>query len=191
MSGDAVVVHGRVRLDVWKREDGQTSVSWVVDAGFVGHDLNRGSSTFTKRIGTGADELANDEAVREMRHTMGVDGPQLTSSGEVVEPGPSSGGEADDSSVPHPPASATTVCRRCAPDLPYTVTELRPLSAVVAAASWLSASVLIDATSMEVDSGTARDLAPLQCPGRRHARRCRRTACRHRSAGAVADRRQG
>ena len=46
------------------------------------------------------------------------------------------------------------------PDLPYTVTELRPLSAAAAAASWLSASAVIDATSMDVDGGTTRDFAP-------------------------------
>ena len=57
-------------------------------------------------------------------------------------------------------ASATTVCRSRAPDLPYTVTELRPLSAAAAAASWLSASAVIDATSMDVDGGTTRDFAP-------------------------------
>lgn len=46
--GDAVIVHGRVRVDVWKRENQPESVSWVVDATFVGHDLTRGTSTFTK-----------------------------------------------------------------------------------------------------------------------------------------------
>ena len=40
--GDAVVVHGRVRVDVWEREGQPASVTWVVDATFVGHDLNQG-----------------------------------------------------------------------------------------------------------------------------------------------------
>ncbi len=40
--GDAVVVHGRVRVDVWEREGHPPSVTWIVDATFVGHDLNRG-----------------------------------------------------------------------------------------------------------------------------------------------------
>jgi hypothetical protein len=47
-----------------------------------------------------------------------------------------------------------TVCRRRAPDLPYTVTELRPLSAVVALLSWSSTSAVIDAMSIKVDVGT-------------------------------------
>jgi single-strand DNA-binding protein len=46
--GDAVVVHGRVRVDVWEREGKPNSVSWIVDATFVGHDLNRGTSSFLK-----------------------------------------------------------------------------------------------------------------------------------------------
>jgi single-strand DNA-binding protein len=46
--GDPVVVHGRVRVDTWEREDKSTGVKWVIDATFVGHDLNRGTSGFVK-----------------------------------------------------------------------------------------------------------------------------------------------
>ncbi len=46
--GDAVVVHGRVRVDVWEREGMPASVTWVVDATFVGHDLTKGTSSFEK-----------------------------------------------------------------------------------------------------------------------------------------------
>jgi hypothetical protein len=41
-----------------------------------------------------------------------------------------------------------SVCRKRAPGLPYTVTELRPPPAVVALASWSAASALIDVTSI-------------------------------------------
>jgi single-strand DNA-binding protein len=34
--GDAVVVHGRVRVDVWEREGQPPSVTHVVEASFVG-----------------------------------------------------------------------------------------------------------------------------------------------------------
>lgn len=54
--GDAVVVHGRVRVDVWEREGQPASVSWQVDATFVGHDLNRGSSAFLKSVRHGLSE---------------------------------------------------------------------------------------------------------------------------------------
>ena len=60
--GDAVVVHGRVRVDVWEREDKSTAVSWIVDATFVGHDLNRGTSRFAKTT----------RAVREPGETDGT-----------------------------------------------------------------------------------------------------------------------
>ena len=46
--GDAVVVHGRLRVDTWTREDGSTSTTVVLDATSVGHDLNRGTSTFAR-----------------------------------------------------------------------------------------------------------------------------------------------
>jgi len=46
--GDAVIVHGRLRTETWKREDDQLSNALVVDASFVGHDLTRGTSTWLK-----------------------------------------------------------------------------------------------------------------------------------------------
>ncbi|MGH3412369.1 MAG: single-stranded DNA-binding protein [Marmoricola sp.] len=48
--GDAVVVHGRVRVDTWQRDGQPPSTSWFVDAVFVGHDLNRGTSRFAKGV---------------------------------------------------------------------------------------------------------------------------------------------
>ena len=48
--GDPVVVHGRLRVDVWT-EDQPASVTYVVEATFVGHDLNRGTSAFARRRG--------------------------------------------------------------------------------------------------------------------------------------------
>jgi single-strand DNA-binding protein len=84
--GDAVVVHGRVRVDVWEREDRGKSVTWIVDAQQVGHDLTKGTSTFLKSS-SGATDPTQDEAVKEMLHSYDVDGPQLDSSGsERVEP---------------------------------------------------------------------------------------------------------
>ena len=46
--GEPVLVHGRLRTDVWKREDGDVSTTYVVDALYVGHDLSRGTATFTR-----------------------------------------------------------------------------------------------------------------------------------------------
>src|SRR3954454_5073046 len=83
--GDAVVVHGRVRVDVWEREDKTSSVSWIIDATFVGHDLNRGTSAFLKTLRQMRDPRETEE-VREMVHAYEPDGPQLDSAGEPVPP---------------------------------------------------------------------------------------------------------
>lgn len=82
--GDAVVVHGRVRVDVWEREGQPPSVTWVVEAAFVGHDLNRGTTTFAKSARTAATPDESPE-VREVVHGYPADGPQLDHTGEPVE----------------------------------------------------------------------------------------------------------
>jgi single-strand DNA-binding protein len=82
--GDPVVVHGRVRVDVWEREGQPPSVSWIVDATFVGHDLNRGTAVFVKTARSGAPDPI-DEAVREMLHAYDPVGPKLDADGNAVE----------------------------------------------------------------------------------------------------------
>lgn len=81
--GDAVFVHGRLRTDVWEREDGQSSTTYVVDATFVGHDLNRGTSAFLRS--SRADRAEHDdESQNELKaiiHQQPEDLPQLTSDG--------------------------------------------------------------------------------------------------------------
>lgn len=47
-SGDAVVVHGRADSRSWTNADGVEITSMEIDAAFVGHDLNRGTSAFTR-----------------------------------------------------------------------------------------------------------------------------------------------
>ena len=83
--GDAVIVHGRVRVDVWEREGMPNSVQWVIDASFVGHDLTKGTSSFVKTARATKDPR-EDEAVREMVHAYDADGPQLDSAGDPVIP---------------------------------------------------------------------------------------------------------
>ena len=46
--GDPVVVHGRLSAQTWTNTAGIEVTSFEVDAVFVGHDLNRGTSAFTK-----------------------------------------------------------------------------------------------------------------------------------------------
>lgn len=46
--GDAVVVHGRLNAETWTNKAGVQVTSFDVDAYTVGHDLNRGTSAFTR-----------------------------------------------------------------------------------------------------------------------------------------------
>jgi single-strand DNA-binding protein len=46
--GDPVVLLGRLNAEVWTNKAGIEVSSLSVDATFVGHDLNRGTSQFTK-----------------------------------------------------------------------------------------------------------------------------------------------
>lgn len=48
--GDPVVVHGRLTADVWTREDGVSVTQYVVVATSLGHDLNHGTSLYTKPV---------------------------------------------------------------------------------------------------------------------------------------------
>lgn len=46
--GDAVVVHGRLKLSTWLDGNGVEQQTWEVVATAVGHDLNRGTSRFVR-----------------------------------------------------------------------------------------------------------------------------------------------
>jgi single-strand DNA-binding protein len=86
--GDPVLVHGRLRTDVWEREDGKTSVSPVVEALHIGHDLSRGVAVFTKapRAERLEAEEESDPVVKEMIHDQSFGTPQLDSWGQPKEP---------------------------------------------------------------------------------------------------------
>jgi single-strand DNA-binding protein len=47
-SGDPVVVHGRLSAETWTNKAGLEVTSMEIEATFVGHDLSRGVSTFTR-----------------------------------------------------------------------------------------------------------------------------------------------
>lgn len=52
---DPVVVHGKLSAHVWTNKAGLEVTTFEVEAAFVGHDLNRGTSTFQRhRTGTPA-----------------------------------------------------------------------------------------------------------------------------------------
>ena len=63
--GDPVVVHGRLNAQLWSNSAGREVTSYDVEAVVVGHDLNRGTSTFVRPprpLGEGADGPADDDA---------------------------------------------------------------------------------------------------------------------------------
>ncbi len=88
--GDPVLVHGRLRADVWERTDGQSSVTYVVEALHVGHDLARGTSQFMRSTApTRPEEDEAQAVVKEILHDQPGDLPQLDGDGQVRElPGP-------------------------------------------------------------------------------------------------------
>ena len=48
--GDPVVVHGKLKAQVWTNSAGIEVTSFEVEASFVGHDLNRGISEFSRNV---------------------------------------------------------------------------------------------------------------------------------------------
>ncbi|MGH3509646.1 MAG: single-stranded DNA-binding protein [Nocardioidaceae bacterium] len=84
--GDPVIVHGRLQVDVWDR-DGVQSISPVVQALYVGHDLNRGRSLFTRATPPERAETDDDAeaALKELIHDPGHESPQLDSEGKPRE----------------------------------------------------------------------------------------------------------
>ena len=90
--GDPVVVHGRLRTDVWEREDGQQ----LGDLRRRG-DLRRPrpdpghQRRSSRRPGPSATDAEDetDQAVKELVHDSARDLPQLDSSASAAEPRPS------------------------------------------------------------------------------------------------------
>ena len=92
--GDAVIVHGRLRSETWKREDGQHTTTLLVEASLVGHDLYRGTSVFLRTNRPERQESDPHDELAEMMHRGADDNSQRDSWGNPV---PSSGepGEPD------------------------------------------------------------------------------------------------
>src|SRR3954454_7715152 len=60
--GDPVVVHGKLTASVWTNKAGLEVTSFEVEASFVGHDLNRGTSAFQRRKLAVAPEPSAEDA---------------------------------------------------------------------------------------------------------------------------------
>lgn len=65
--GDAVVVHGRLRTRTWTRGPGEPeNTTLEVEATLVGHDLNRGVTSFAKRARPVSTEPSVDDELVDM-----------------------------------------------------------------------------------------------------------------------------
>lgn len=64
--GDPVVVHGRMRVNQWMRQDDTPATTVEIDAYSVGHDLSYGTTEFTKvtRAQVDRSDRMSDEAVQ-------------------------------------------------------------------------------------------------------------------------------
>ncbi len=64
--GDPVVVHGRMRVNQWIRQDDTMATSVEIDAYSVGHDLSYGTTEFTKvsRAQVDRTDRMSDDAVQ-------------------------------------------------------------------------------------------------------------------------------
>ena len=86
--GEPVIVHGRLKVDVWQRDaDAEPSVRPVVEAVSIGHDLSKGTALFT-RAPRAEERPAPDEdpALRELVHAEPAALEQLTGEGDILQP---------------------------------------------------------------------------------------------------------
>lgn len=68
--GDPVVVHGRFTISPWTNADGVSMTSLEIEAGFVGHDLNRGATMFSRNPRRPAEPSSD----RPGPDALGIDG---------------------------------------------------------------------------------------------------------------------
>ncbi len=85
---EPVIVHGRLRTNVWKDDEGRTNTTLVIEALSVGHDLGRGTTVFLKATPSATGGGVDDADLRALNAALGAGGPQMTSDGEVLESEP-------------------------------------------------------------------------------------------------------
>jgi single-strand DNA-binding protein len=90
-----VVVHGRLRTDTWKREDGELSSTLQIEASLVGHDLSRGTSTFLRTQRSDRTDSEVDQEAEAMAREIPDDLPSRVDSwgNPVPPPDPASTGD--------------------------------------------------------------------------------------------------
>lgn len=71
--GDPVVVTGRLVAETWTKDDGTVQTRHVVVAVTIGHDLNRGTSTFT-RLSQAEGSSSSSSSVQAQAQAQGEGG---------------------------------------------------------------------------------------------------------------------
>lgn len=92
--GDPVVVHGRMRVNQFVRADNSHGTTVEIDAYSIGHDLARGTSTFTRvsRAQVDTSDRMADEEVQAAHDAASSprDADPLTDGYQVSDPAPES-----------------------------------------------------------------------------------------------------
>lgn len=78
--GDAVAVYGKLTTQVWTDDAGMERQTMVLDAAYVGHDLNKGSTIFERNPVGGIDH----NALAGSNVALGIGGPQVGSDGQTL-----------------------------------------------------------------------------------------------------------
>ena len=87
--GDAVIVHGRLSSRTWTDDKGQAVTTLEVEATYMGHDMSRGTSVFTKAGRPETVEGDLDQQVAALVAEAASEAPPMTSWG--VAPGEPTG----------------------------------------------------------------------------------------------------
>lgn len=82
--GEPVIVHGRLRTNVWKDEEDKLHTTLVIDAVSVGHDLTRGTTVFLKD-GPGAAPSADEADLAAHNAELAGAGGRMTSDGRLID----------------------------------------------------------------------------------------------------------
>ena len=79
--GDPITLYGKLSVQVWRDDAGNERSTLVVDAACIGHDLNRGRSTFERVM----PEEVDTNSLAASNASLGVGGPQVSSDGTTID----------------------------------------------------------------------------------------------------------
>lgn len=79
--GDAVIVHGRLSTRTWTDEQGQKVTTIEIEASYMGHDMSRGVSRFSKGTRADAGDGDLDREVAALVAETAAERPEMTSWG--------------------------------------------------------------------------------------------------------------